>query len=161
MSEVVSPPNRLMTVVSNGDGPDLQTILSRAAAALASIKDDYVEELRCDIAAIEQLLPQLTTNAGQDSAAARAHIYRTSHEVRGLAGTFDYPLLSAIGSSLCLFLEQAGDRADLHINVIEAHVGAMKAVLAENVTGDGGTRGRVLRQSLSRLNAKALAPSRP
>ena len=153
---VMTPPNRLEGVVTSGDGPDLDTILARAAGALASIKDEYVAELRCDIVTIEQMIPRLTAKTGPEASEARDHIYRTCHEVRGLAGTFDYPLMSIIGSSLCLFLEQAGERAGEHLNVIEAHVGAMKAVLADNLTGHGGAHGKILQDSLAQLNAKAL-----
>jgi CheY-like chemotaxis protein len=71
-----------------------------------------------------------------------------AHELRGQGGTFGYPLVSVFGKML---YEATGENCredDKVVEIVRAHIDAMRAVLREKIAGDGGAIGRELLKSL-------------
>ena len=71
-----------------------------------------------------------------------------AHELRGQGGTFGYPLISVFGRRLYEVTGPECRENDSAVEVVKAHVDAMRAVLREKVAGDGGQIGRELLKSL-------------
>ena len=154
---VIPPPRPLRNKVSPG-GPSLAEIVERAETALARMTDEYAETAREDLAELDAALAAIKA-AASDAVRAEAlgRVYRLAHEMRTQGGTFDYPLITRIGSSLCAFIEAHGDKAAERWEVIETHGYAMRAVLAGRVTGYGGKIGRELVADIEAMVAKAVA----
>ena|SRR5262245_48979510 len=79
----------------------------------------------------------------------RRQLYRLSHDLKGLGGTFDYALITRIGESLCGLI-QNGDLPDdrfLQRHIV-AHVAALKAVFQFDLKGDGSDEGEKLLATL-------------
>lgn len=58
-------------------------------------------------------------------------LYRTSHDIKGQAETFGYPLAGQAAASLCMLFEHIPDRAALPLPLLEKHVQAMMAIVNE------------------------------
>jgi len=89
-------------------------------------------------------------------AAWRGAFHRLSHDLKGLGGTFNYELVTAVGASLCGLIKNEAmpdDRA-LQRRIV-AHVAALKAILQFDLKGDGGNEGE---QLLSTLRLKPAQP---
>ena len=69
-------------------------------------------------------------------------------ELKGQGETFGYPLITVFGKML---YEATGPECSVEDNAVEivrAHVDAMRAVLREKIAGDGGWTGRALLETL-------------
>ncbi len=77
-----------------------------------------------------------------------------AHELRGQGGTFGYPLISIFGKMLyeCTGLNCKAD--DNAVEIVKAHIDAMRAVLRDKVAGDGGEVGRALLAGLKQAIEK-------
>ena len=71
-----------------------------------------------------------------------------AREIKGEAGTFNFPLLTRFGDGLFNFTDSMTELSPKRIAVIQAHVDAMTAVLAHNMRGDGGPVGSQLVRGL-------------
>jgi CheY-like chemotaxis protein len=69
-------------------------------------------------------------------------------ELRGQGGTFGYPLISTFGKMLYDCTQEGCNEDDHAVEIVKAHIDAMRAVLREKVSGDGGEVGRALLASL-------------
>lgn len=69
-------------------------------------------------------------------------------ELRGQGGTFGYPLISTFGKMLYDTTVEGCEVDDNAVEIVKAHIDAMRAVLREKISGDGGDIGRELLKSL-------------
>lgn len=90
----------------------------------------YVSELRDDYAAVK--------SDPRANAEALARIAATAREIKGLAGTFGFQLLTAIGDSLYEFADDLDGLTEKRLELIGAHIDAMQLVVTHKITGDGG-----------------------
>ncbi|MBX9634973.1 MAG: Hpt domain-containing protein [Magnetospirillum sp.] len=121
--------------------------LARAEAALDALSSHYLSWAEADLASLQDALAQL--QAQPDAPAPLARLFTISHDMKGQAATFGYPLLTHIGERLCRFIEThpAPDGAAL-IRLADM-VQAISQVLTLRMEGDGGAAGRDL---LTRLD---------
>lgn len=77
-----------------------------------------------------------------------------AHELRGQGGTFGYPLISVFGKMLYETTGSECREDDNAVEIVKAHIDAMRAVLREKVSGDGGKIGRELLASLKEAIAR-------
>lgn len=77
-----------------------------------------------------------------------------AHELRGQGGTFGYPLISVFGKMLYECTMEGCHKGDNDVEIVKAHIDAMRAVLREKVAGDGGEVGQALLASLSQAIEK-------
>ena len=71
-----------------------------------------------------------------------------AHELRGQGGTFGYPLITVFGKMLYKVTGEGCVQDDNAVEIVKAHIDAMRAVIREKVAGDGGQVGRELLKSL-------------
>lgn len=72
-----------------------------------------------------------------------------AHELRGQGGTFGYPLITVFAKSLYEATRPGCSEQDSHLGVVEAHIDAMRAVIRDRISGDGGEVGRELLRTLT------------
>ncbi len=77
-----------------------------------------------------------------------AEINELAHELRGQGGTFGYPLVSMFGKSLYDVTGEGCREDDNAVEIVKAHIDAMRAVIREKIEGDGGGIGRDLMKHL-------------
>lgn len=96
-------------------------------------------------------LSRLCAVALQDSGRRKRHfeeIHLVALELRGQGGTFGYPLVSIFAKMLFDMTGEGCREDDNAVEIVKAHVDAMRAVLREKIAGDGGQIGRDLLMSL-------------
>jgi chemotaxis protein histidine kinase CheA len=140
--KVYSPRNRIAEVASPEGGPDLETILARVKAGIAELSQNYLGETQYELAELSACVNLAQTSTGAERGEAIDRIFRISHDLRGVAATFDYPLVTRIGSSLCSMIEKTDTFGPLEIAVIDLHVGAMQTIMSNRMTGDGDAKAR-------------------
>ena len=146
--QIISPPNLLRAKVGGGTpGFDGRTI-ERAETAIAKLGDDFPAQADACLAAMRDAL-----NLGKigDNAGAKSGIFAAAFELKSTGGMFDYPLVSDIANNLCVYLEKVGELDKKGLDIASAHYDAMRAVIANRMTGDGGAIGDRLFDSLSEL----------
>lgn len=75
-------------------------------------------------------------------------LYRASHDLRGEASTFGYPLIGEVCGSLCHLLDASPDGRFLPPALIAQHVQAVRAMVAEKAKD---TTNQTARQLVDRL----------
>ena len=76
------------------------------------------------------------------------------HELRGQGGTFGYPLITIFGKMLFDVTGEGCAQDDNAVEIVKAHIDAMRAVIREKISGDGGQVGRALLKSLEAVIEK-------
>lgn len=77
-----------------------------------------------------------------------SEINNLAHELRGQGGTFGYPLISVFGKMLYDSTREGCPLTDNQVEIVKAHIDAMRAVIRDKVAGDGGQIGKELLASL-------------
>lgn len=107
---------------------------------------------RSTIEAIDDLMAQPRYR----DAAWCSRFYRLSHDLKGLGGTFNYELVTAVGASLCSLIKNDSLPSERSLQRrIMAHVAALRAILQFDLKGDGGSEGEELLVTLK------MKPSKP
>jgi chemotaxis protein histidine kinase CheA len=144
--QVVHPPN-LLKAKLGGEVAHDPAAVARAEAALDELKGEYGARVRDDVAALVASLEAAKADPCEAAAHLEAMRFR-AHDVKGQAGTFGYPLVTAIAGSLESLLQRV-DRSDQrHLDLIQTHLQAMTVVVREGIEGEGGANGRELCQRL-------------
>ncbi len=161
MKQVIQPPNRLAEAAVKDHGPNLETILQRVNAGIGKLQQDYEEALQAELRALGVAADLLAEAERGEAKRLLGELFDLAHEIRGLAGSFGYPLLSKIANALCAVIERQSAFDSAVVAVVLHHVGAMRAVAAGSVKGDGGSQGAELLASLQALTEKAAARPDP
>ena len=111
--------------------------LARAEAALQSLSGEFEKWMGEDVERMTAArLAARQTNYAEPAMLA---LFSTTHDIKGLGSTYNYPPATLIAASLCKLIETpAGrDRARARPAVVEAHVDAIRAAYhAQIKTGD-------------------------
>lgn len=153
--QFVQPPHQISERVSGG-GDISDKMLARADAAVKRLGDQFNDLALDEIDKLSTLLKEAEANREERPQIVR-NIFMVVHDLRGQGATFDYPLLTRIGSSLCTFTENLDDSGDKELQVIAVHVDALKAVMTHRISGDGGPVGREIAKGLEIAVQKIMA----
>jgi len=80
-----------------------------------------------------------------------ARIYDLTHNIKGMGGSFDFPLMTFAGGSLCSYIKDLDADKNLSARIIDAHVKVFDVVLAHKIQGDGGEKGVALQNRLKAI----------
>jgi hypothetical protein len=151
-AQIITPPNLLRQKVS-GSGPISQEMLDRADHALEGLSRQF-DDLMAD--AVGRLCDLHRTGVADPARRTELvrEIYAVAHDLRGQAGTFDYALMSRVGTSLCHFTDGIETVGDRDFEVIRIHIDAMQAVIANALRGDGGAMGQEIASGLEQAVRK-------
>ena len=155
-AEVIAPSKTLGEKAVKDAGPGLEAILARSEKSVAGMHEDYCAVMKSEFKHLQELLVGLTTENGPSPNIALKEIYTRCHDIRGLAATFGYPLVTAVGSSLCKLIDRLGERSLDHIDVITIHIETMAAIVNAKATDDGGKVGQQLTHDISHLVSKIM-----
>jgi len=149
--EVVQPPRSLKDKVgSGGKGLDPRA-LERAEAAMDKFKDtiDFAAQATPELAKLQTLMDALIGNPASTDLLDK--MFEIVHDLRGQGASFGYPLVTRIGSSLCRYVERRDKAAAAEVDVVRAHVDALRAVIGNKLKGDGGEIGKKIAEGLETL----------
>ncbi|WP_417457319.1 hypothetical protein [Kordiimonas sp.] len=122
--------------------------LEAAEKALTKMSEDYPDW-------VSGLIVKLQEQHGRcvDTPESRRdcfeEIHRIAHDMKGQGGTFGYPLITTFADSLYGFTYKRDEISDGQVELIKAHLDAMRAVIRGRVSGTGGEIGEKLTDSLN------------
>jgi chemotaxis protein histidine kinase CheA len=135
---------------SSPNAPSMEGAIRAAEEKIKREAPSFFEDLDNGVAALDaieeahpaqQPLPEQTVT----------EIFRISHDLRGEAGTFGYPLVTLVADSLCKFLEDDETRATKKRSLFTLHLQALRRIRDEDIRGDGGAVGQEFRQFIASL----------
>jgi len=131
-------------MAGDGELPELPPdILARAEAALAGLSGRYLEWAGADAARLRACLDEVRT-PGADLAMLLPRLFTISHDMKGQAATFGYPLVSELGNRLCRLIEDEPIPDPEGVARLARLAEGMIQVIAQRLDGDGGAAGRAL-----------------
>jgi chemotaxis protein histidine kinase CheA len=137
-----------------GKGID-PSVLERAEQAVAAMADSYLEWAARDVGRLQAALAEARQQPG-DLAPIQL-LREIAHEVRGQGGSFGFPLVSRIATSMYRLLRERATFPTAALSLIDAHIDALRAVLAQRARGDGGSTGQQLAAGLEAMVERMLA----
>ncbi len=154
-NEIIHPPNTLKKA-KIGDGPGVldPNILKRAELAMSNLSTEYADWANEDLQNLEAGLVKLSA-PDADVEGECNEMFRMAIDMKGQGGSFGYLLITAVADSLMKFIENRTEVNEFDIEVITSHLGAMRAVLTEEIKDDGGPVGEQLMDGLFQLKVKA------
>ena len=152
-SELIQPTNILRLKV--GGGRLDMSAVAKAEAALKSLSGSFVEWLGEEIAKLDAARV-VTRTEGIEGQAGEA-LYICAHDLKGLGGTYEFPLITRLAGSLCRLLEDAHVRSIAPAPLIDAHIDAIRAALRDNIRTDDDPTVKALAASLEN-NVTRFAP---
>jgi hypothetical protein len=118
---------------------------SEAVAVTANLADAFQDTVKGSLRSMDGLI----AHPDYWNALWRRQLYRLSHDLKGLGGTFGYQLITTIGDSLCALVADQDLPNDRFLQrYVAAHVAALQAVLRFDMSGDGGNQGERLLATL-------------
>lgn len=108
--------------------------------------NEAVEELKT-------LVESFPESEFKDGATA-TRIYDLTHNIKGMGASFNFPLMTHTGTSLCAYIKSRDEGQPLSRRVVEAHVKVLDVVLANQIQGDGGEKGEAIQQRLAAIIAE-------
>lgn len=126
--EIFMPPNILKAKVGGTVvGLDMAAV-KRAEEALATLKTEFADWIVADVQSLALCRDAFATEPSLDR---KGDLYRASHDLRGQARTFEFPLVERVASSLCRLLDAPGSENAL--GLVDAHVSAIRVIVRENI----------------------------
>lgn len=152
--EIITPPTSLKSKVREG-GPgavDLET-LERAEKVIASMADSYLEWVQEDLTRLDNCYKAMQEAEPPRKKAADG-LFQVAHDIKGQGGSFGYDLMTVIGNELCRLLERQDSFGSAEMQAIKVHIDAMKLVIQNSMTGDGGPNGQALVAGIRQVGDK-------
>src|SRR5262245_45180422 len=115
----------------------MEAVLARAQAAVADLAKNYVPNTTADLDRCASLLKAAREDPGIRAASIK-ELYGIAHHIKGQGGSFGYPLVTRIGHSLCILVRQEREFSDADLGVVQAHLDALRLILAKDIKGEGG-----------------------
>lgn len=150
--EYIEMPNTFLEMCSKNTSDE--DMFSAADAVIKKLAVEFVERLPGELLKIDQAMADLEAAPG-DKAQFNT-FFCLVHDLKGMAGTFDYVLLTAIGNDLCRFIEHARPLTLRHMKVVRLYVAALNKVAQKRISGDGGVRGARIMDTLHSMTQKVL-----
>lgn len=147
--EVINPPNRLRAKVGQSRSVD-ERCIAHAETNYAKDRESCVGWADEPMAALSEILNALE-NDPMSRMAQMERLYRVIHDLRGLGGTFGYPLVTKICANLGLHMDKLATPTDIDDSVVCAHIDALRAVFNEKAGGEDDATGAELVAELQAL----------
>ena len=129
--EIITPPNVLKAKLGGPLNLNSAEAIARAERALENLAHEFHDWLDEEIGRVETAWDQ-----GKDMSDREAKlvaVYGASHDLKGLATTYGYPLITRYANSLCKLLGSESARAKAPVQLIDAHVQACRTAMRQNI----------------------------
>lgn len=145
-AHLIQPPNTLRQKVGGGFGGIDAGAVAKAEEALAALADQFGAWLQDEITKMDAAWAAI--RAEGYTAATAEGLYFRAHDLKGLGGTYQYPLVTRLAGSMCRLLDNADERMGAPLPLLEAHIQAIKAVVRDKIQTDDHPIGKTLAEEL-------------
>lgn len=147
--QMIQPPNALRLKVGGGRlGAIDPAAIAKAEAALKSLANNFSQWLADEITKLEAARQQVRTVG--PTVETMENLYLRAHDLKGLGTTYGYQLITRIAGSLCRLIDDKEKRASAPLDLVDAHIDAIKAAVRDDIKTDDHPTGRVLVEELER-----------
>lgn len=133
--------------------------LARADKTLEAMSGSFEKWLDADLAKLQAARLE-AADAGWTDPVIDA-IWRAAHDLKGMGGTYGYPIVTRLAASLCRLTETEAGKIAARANpaLIDAHVDGLRAALRDRITSDAHPVGRALVNTLeTKVRQLGVAP---
>jgi hypothetical protein len=146
--QMIQVPNTLRAKVGGRFGAIDPAAIAKAEAALKSLSGNFAQWLNDEVVKLEAARQRVKTEGV--NAETMEFLYLRAHDLKGLGTTYEYPLITRIGASLCKLIDDKDKRLTAPMPLIDGHIDAIKAAVRDEIKTDDHPVGRVLIQELER-----------
>jgi len=147
-AEMIQVPNMLrMKVGSRFGGIDLDAV-AKAEAALKSLSGQFGQWLQDEIDKLETARANIRTDGMSQPAADKLYVH--AHDLKGLGGTYEFPLITRLAGSLCKLIDNRETRTAAPMFLVDAHIDAIRAAVRDDIRDVSHPVGKVLAEELER-----------
>jgi HPt (histidine-containing phosphotransfer) domain-containing protein len=132
--QVITQPNPLRTVLRRVPDEDGDDPVARAEKALADLSSEFKNWMVIESDRLASAYAAIVNDGFTD--AARGELFRAAHDIKGDAATFGFPSAGIAAESLCRIIEHAPDLAKVPAELIQHHIKAIQAIVAERTKLD-------------------------
>ena len=155
-AQFIQPPNTLkLKVGGNRFGGIDAAALAKAEAALQSLAGQFDQWLADELVKLDGARSAIQAN-GYTTATAEA-LYMRAHDLKGLGGTYGFPLITRVAASLCKLTDDEAVRMKAPLFLIDAHIDAIKAIVRDQIRDEDHPVGCALSAELERKVGEHLA----
>lgn len=145
-AQVFRPPNTLRVKVGGGFGGINADAVAKAEEALKAMSAQFGQWLQDEIDKLDAAQAAIRAE-GYAPRTAEA-LYFRAHDLKGLGGTYQYPLVTRLAASLCRMLDDPEKRLRAPLVLIDAHVDAIRAVVRDGIQTEDHPVGKALAETL-------------
>jgi len=139
----VSQANRMPLMSAGGVDPD---VVARAEAALKALSAQFSHWLQDEIDKLDAARAAVGLQ-GLSSPAGEA-LYTRAHDLKGLGGTYEFPIVTRAAASLCRVVDSTQARTAAPISLVDSHINAIKAMIRDGIRTDDHPIGQAMVLSL-------------
>jgi len=124
--------------------------VERADQTLAAMSGSFQQWLDSDVARLQHA--RQGAERAEWSDAALTALWSVAHELKGMGGSYGYPLVTEIAASLCRLIEtDAGKEAARRSpSLLNGHVDALRAIARDHIQTSDHPVGRMLSLTLAK-----------
>lgn len=144
--QVIQVPNTLRLKVGGRFGAIDPAAIAKAEAALKSLSGNFSQWLNDEVTKLEGARQRVKTEGMNPE--TMEFLYLRAHDLKGLGTTYEFPLITRIGASLCRLIDDKDKRMQAPIALIDAHIDAIKAAVRDDIKTDEHPVGKALIEAL-------------
>ena len=122
------PLNVLKAKAGGTDASLDKSAVKRAEVALEKLKTEFADWIAADVQSLAECRDAFAADSSQEK---QGDLFRASHDLRGQARTFEFPLVERVASSLCRLLDKP--QAASALSLVDAHVGAIRVIVRDKI----------------------------
>jgi chemotaxis protein histidine kinase CheA len=147
--QMIQPTNALRLKVGGGRlGAIDPAAIAKAEAALKSLASNFTQWLADEISKLDAARQQV--HAQGATSETMENLYLRAHDLKGLGTTYGYQLITRIAGSLCRLIDDKEKRASTSLELVDAHIDAIKAAIRDDIKSDEHPVGQTLVEELER-----------
>jgi len=140
--QVIPASNALREKVGGRFGAIDPAAIAKAEAALQSLSGNFAQWLNDEVVKLDGARLRVK-NEGQN-VETMEFLYLRCHDLKGLGATYGFPLVTRFSASLCKLIDDKEKRVNAPMNLIDAHIDAIKAAVRNEIKTDEHPVGRAL-----------------
>lgn len=146
--QMIQPPSLKLKLGGGRLGAIDPAAIARAEAALMSLSSNFTQWLADEITKLEGARQQI--RADGITPASMENLYLRAHDLKGLGTTYGYQLITRISGSLCRMIDDKEKRSATPLELVDAHIDAIKAAVRDGIKSDEHPVGSILVNELER-----------
>lgn len=144
--EIIQVPNTLRAKVGARFGGIDAAALARAEAALKGLSSQFGQWLQDEVAKLEAARARVKAEGPTRANTDQLHLH--AHDLKGLGGTYDFPLITRVAGSLCKLMDDPAQRLCAPMFLVDAHIDAVRAIMRDDIRDPAHPVGCALAEAL-------------